>query len=62
MLYMNNPEALVAIAAARRTEFGQRSTSDPEGMPAGATAQESGRPHSIGHRFHRITSTGYATS
>ena len=51
MLYMNNPEALLAITEERRAELGQRSTSGPNAAPFDAAFGERSRPRSVDHRF-----------
>jgi hypothetical protein len=59
MLFINNPEAMVAIADEGRRELGLRSTTDPDHLPAGIAAHETTRPRPSGHLFRtRIASTG----
>ena len=59
MLYVNNPEALVAIAEEGRRELGMRSTADPDYLPPGIAAHESTRPRPVTHLFRtRVAVTG----
>ena len=59
MLYINNPEALIAITEEGRRELGLRSKSDPDHLPAGIAAHEGTRPRHAAHLFrHRVASTG----
>ena len=63
MLYINNPEALVAIETERRSGLGLHLTADPDPMPTGIVVPEGARPRRGRLRFHRRTaSTGYAAS
>lgn len=61
MLYINHPEALVAIAEERRNGLGMRLASGTDPMPEGAEARRASRPRSVHNGFPEIASPGYAT-
>ncbi len=63
MLFVNNPEALVAIEMERRNELGLHSTASPDLTSPGVVVQESNRARPAALRFRsRAASTGYAAS
>lgn len=63
MLYINNPEALVAMETERRSGLGLRLIAETESTPSGVAVPEGDGPRRLDVRIlNRAASTGYAAS
>ena len=62
MLYINNPQALLAIENDRRRELGMRTTSVADTTAANVAAQEGIRARTFRSGFRGLASVRYAAS
>ena len=62
MLYINNPQALLAIENDRRSELGMRTTSVTDTAAADAASQKGIRARSFCGGFRGLASVRYAAS